>query len=51
LIAVEHEAGRLAKQDGGNRSLESSVSTLSDFNIPRDRSARAQKLAAVREYR
>lgn len=49
LIEREQAAGRLAKQNGGNRNLDSSVSRLSDLGIPHDRSARAQKLAQFEE--
>jgi hypothetical protein len=43
LIAQEQKAGRLATK--GHPEQMSSTATLADLGIPRDRSARAQKLA------
>ena len=55
LIQVEQEAGRL-RAPGGNGSNQHAanitvddITSLSDLGIPRDRSARAQKLAEVPE--
>ncbi len=49
LIDREQVAGRLASQNTGGHREVSSVATLQDIGIPRDRSARAQELARVPE--
>jgi len=47
LIVAGQKAGTIAKADGGNRNLASTVTRLSYIGIPYDRSARAQALARV----